>query len=230
MNDAQYFGQQVFNMYRDWLGVRPIHQKLIMRVHYGENLGNAFWDGQQTIFGDGNDSMYPLATWDVIAHEVSHGFTEQNSGLEYRDMSGGINEAFSDMAAAALGQYVFGDYNWKFGEDVMKHSEAIRYFINPGKDGYSIGHIANYYQGMDVHNSSGIFNKAFYHLATSEQWNIKKAFRAFATANQLYWQPNASFKQGADGVCEAAKALNYSAGAVSLAFAQVGIQTQSCQG
>lgn len=45
-------------------------------------------------FGDGNQSMYPLATWDVISHEVSHGFTEQNSNLEYRGMSGGINESF----------------------------------------------------------------------------------------------------------------------------------------
>ncbi|MCZ8499831.1 hypothetical protein O9929_26000 [Vibrio lentus] len=43
---------------------------------------------RQMTFGDGNQSMYPLATWDVIAREVSHGFTEQNSGLEYRGMSG----------------------------------------------------------------------------------------------------------------------------------------------
>jgi vibriolysin len=230
MNDAQYFGQQVFNMYQDWLGVRPIRQQLTMRVHYGQGYGNAFWDGRQMTFGDGNRSMYPLTTWDVIAHEVSHGFTEQNSGLEYRGMSGGMNEAFSDIAAAALGQYVFGDFNWKMGEDVMKHSEAMRYFINPSKDGRSIGHVDRYYQGIDVHLSSGIYNKAFYHLATSEQWNIKKAFRAFATANQLYWRPNASFQQGANGVCEAAKDLNYPAGAVSQAFAEVGIEMQNCQG
>ncbi|OOF23218.1 hemagglutinin [Salinivibrio proteolyticus] len=230
MNDAQYFGQKVFEMYQDWLGVRPIRQKLTMRVHYGQSYGNAFWDGQQMTFGDGNGSMYPLTTWDVIAHEVSHGFTEQNSGLEYRGMSGGMNESFSDIAAAALGQYVYGDFNWKMGEDVMKYSDAMRYFINPSQDGRSIGHVNRYYPGIDVHFSSGIFNKAFYHLATSAEWNIQKAFTAFATANQLYWQPNSSFQQGADGVCEAAKALNYSAGAVSQAFAEVGIQTQSCQG
>ncbi|SIN90169.1 M4 family metallopeptidase [Salinivibrio sp. ES.052] len=230
MNDAQFFGQKVFDMYQDWLGIRPIRQKLTMRVHYGQGYGNAFWDGQQMTFGDGNRSMYPLTTWDVIAHEVSHGFTEQNSGLEYRGMSGGMNESFSDVAAAALGQYVFGEFNWKMGEDVMKHSEAMRYFINPSQDGRSIGHVNRYYSGIDVHFSSGIFNKAFYHLATSEQWNIKKAFKAYATANQLYWRPNASFQQGAEGICEAAKALNYPAGAVSQAFAEVGIQTQGCQG
>ncbi|OOE39190.1 hemagglutinin [Salinivibrio kushneri] len=230
MNDAQFFGQKVFDMYQDWLGIRPIRQKLTMRVHYGQGYGNAFWDGRQMTFGDGNRSMYPLTTWDVIAHEVSHGFTEQNSGLEYRGMSGGMNESFSDVAAAALGQYVFGEFNWKMGEDVMKHSEAMRYFINPSKDGRSIGHVDRYYQGIDVHLSSGIYNKAFYHLATSDQWNIKKAFKAFATANQLYWRPNSSFQQGANGVCEAAKDLNYPAGAVSQAFAEVGIQPQGCQG
>lgn len=230
MNDAQYFGQQVFNMYQDWLDVRPIRQKLTMRVHYGKDYGNAFWDGRQMTFGDGNSGLYPLTTWDVIAHEVSHGFTEQNSGLEYRGMSGGMNEAFSDIAAAALGQYVFGEFNWKMGEDVMKHGDAMRYFITPNKDGRSIGHVGLYYHGIDVHLSSGIYNKAFYHLATSDQWNIEKAFRAFATANQLYWRPYSNFKQGAEGVCEAAKDHNYAAGAVSQAFATVGIQIQTCQG
>ncbi|MBF4333423.1 peptidase M4 family protein, partial [Vibrio anguillarum] len=64
-----------------------------------------------------------------------------------------------------------------------------------------------YYQGIDVHHSSGIFNKAFYHLATSHGWNIKQAFIAYATANQLYWRPNSNFQQGADGVCKAAPLL-----------------------
>ena len=173
MNDAHYFGQRVFDMYQDWLNTRPIQQKLKMRVHYGSNYGNAFWDGRQMTFGDGNQSMYPLATWDVIAHEVSHGFTEQNSGLEYRGMSGGMNESFSDVAAAALSEYVHGSFNWKMGEHVMKHSDAMRYFIKPSQDGMSIGHINQYYNGIDVHHSSGIFNKAFYHLATSNSLYLR---------------------------------------------------------
>lgn len=228
MNDAHYFGQRVFDMYMEWLNTRPIQQKLTMRVHYGYNYGNAFWDGQQMTFGDGNQSMYPLATWDVIAHEVSHGFTEQNSGLEYRGMSGGINESFSDVAAAALSEYVHGSFNWKMGEHVMKYSDAMRYFIHPSQDGRSIDHVNQYYQGIDVHHSSGIFNKAFYHLATSDGWNIKQAFIAYATANQLYWRPNSSFQQGADSVCKAAQKLGYDTAAVRSAFAQVGIEVQNC--
>ncbi|NOH72281.1 peptidase M4 family protein [Vibrio pectenicida] len=228
MNDAQYFGQQVFDMYMDWLNTKPIQQKLTMRVHYGTSYGNAFWDGRQMTFGDGNQSMYPLATWDVIAHEVSHGFTEQNSGLEYRGMSGGMNESFSDVAAAALSQYVNGNFNWKMGEHVMKYSDAMRYFIQPSKDGTSIDHINQYYNGIDVHHSSGIFNKAFYHLATSPNWDIQKAFIAYATANQLYWRANSNFQQGAEGVCKAAEKLGYQSSAVHSAFAQVGIQVTNC--
>lgn len=228
MNDAHYFGQRVFDMYQDWIGARPIRQKLTMRVHYGSNYGNAFWDGRQMTFGDGNNSMYPLATWDVIAHEVSHGFTEQNSGLEYRGMSGGMNESFSDVAAAALSQYVHGSFNWKMGEHVMKYSPAMRYFINPSHDGSSIDHINQYYNGIDVHHSSGIFNKAFYHLAMSPNWDIKKAFVAYATANQLYWQPNSNFQQGAEGVCKAAQKLGYDGSAVTSAFAEVGVQVMNC--
>ncbi|CAM3736811.1 M4 family metallopeptidase [Vibrio aquimaris] len=228
MNDAQYFGQRVFDMYMDWLNTKPLQQQLTMRVHYGTNYGNAFWDGRQMTFGDGNQSMYPLATWDVIAHEVSHGFTEQNSGLEYRGMSGGMNESFSDVSAAALSQYVNGSFNWKMGEHVMKYSDAMRYFIQPSKDGSSIDHVNQYYNGIDVHNSSGIFNKAFYHLATSSGWDIKKAFIAYATANQLYWRANSNFQQGAEGVCKAAEKLGYESSAVYSAFAQVGVQVTNC--
>ncbi len=228
LNDAHYFGQRVFDMYKDWMETRPIQQKLSMRVHYGSNYGNAFWDGRQMTFGDGNYSMYPMATWDVIAHEVSHGFTEQNSGLEYRGMSGGMNESFSDVSAAALSFYVHGDFNWKMGEHVMKYSPAMRYFINPSHDGSSIDHINQYYNGIDVHHSSGIFNKAFYHLATFNGWDIKKAFLTYATANQLFWQPNSNFTQGADGVCKAAAKLGYDTTGVTHAFNRVGIQLHSC--
>ncbi|MCZ8489585.1 M4 family metallopeptidase [Vibrio lentus] len=56
------------------------------------------------------------------------------------------------MAAAALSEYVHGSFNWKMGEHVMKHSDAMRYFIKPSQDGMSIGHINQYYNGIDVHS------------------------------------------------------------------------------
>lgn len=103
LNDAHYFGNVVFQMYGNWFGgLRPLNErKLYMKVHYGNGYENAFWDGQAMTFGDGRNRFYPLVSLDVSAHEVSHGFTELNSGLVYEGQSGGINEAFSDMAGEA---------------------------------------------------------------------------------------------------------------------------------
>ncbi|MDY6889581.1 MAG: PepSY domain-containing protein, partial [Pseudomonadota bacterium] len=101
LNDAHYFGNVIFNMYNDWVGSPPLSFQLKMRVHYSSNYENAFWDGSAMTFGDGQSTFYPLVSLDVSAHEVSHGFTEQNSGLIYSGKSGGLNEAFSDMAGEA---------------------------------------------------------------------------------------------------------------------------------
>nr|WP_235869247.1 PepSY domain-containing protein [Veronia nyctiphanis] len=93
LNDAHYFGGVVFDMFKDWYGTEPLSFKLTMRVHYQSDYENAFWNGREMTFGDGKNYFHPLVSLDVSAHEVSHGFTEQNSGLKYREMSGGINEA-----------------------------------------------------------------------------------------------------------------------------------------
>lgn len=65
MNDAQAFGNVIFDMYDQWYGVTPLSQKLEMRVHYGRNYENAFWDGTAMFFGDGATTFYPLAIFFV---------------------------------------------------------------------------------------------------------------------------------------------------------------------
>ena len=90
MNDAPHFGNKVFNMYQDWLGVRPISQKLVMKVHYGTNYENAFWDGSAMSYGDGATTFYPLVSLDVTSHEVSHGFTGAKLWFGFSGMSGGM--------------------------------------------------------------------------------------------------------------------------------------------
>ena len=103
LNDAHYFGNVVFNMYQAYVGMPPLTFQLLMKVHYRNSYENAFWDGSAMTFGDGASTFYPLVSLDVSSHEVSHGFTEQQSGLCYDDGSncGGMNEAFSDMAGEA---------------------------------------------------------------------------------------------------------------------------------
>jgi vibriolysin len=231
LNDAHYFGKIVFDMYKQWFNTSPLLTKLIMRVHYGVNYENAFWDGQQMTFGDGASYFYPLVSLDVSAHEVSHGFTEQNSGLTYSGQSGGINEAFSDMAGEAAEYFANPNKvprnDFLVGATIIKNGVALRYFANPPQDGHSIGNAADYYDGLDVHYSSGVFNKAFYTLATTANWNTEKAFRPFVLANQVYWNPNSNFNDAGCGVFKAAKDLNFNTQDVINAFKAVGVDA-SC--
>lgn len=227
MNDAHYFGNQVFNMYQAYLGLRPISQKLTMKVHYGSAYENAFWDGSTMNFGDGASTFYPLTSLDVTGHEVSHGFTEQNSNLTYSGMSGGMNEAFSDMAGEAVEYYVRGTNDFKVGVDIFKAAGALRYMYNPPLDGGSIDNAANYTSSLDVHYSSGVYNKAFYLLATKTGWNTRKAFEVMADANHLYWTAGSTFNQGACGVEKAATNRGYVVADVTAAFQAVGV---SCAG
>jgi vibriolysin len=229
LNDAQYFGTVVFNMYKEWLNAAPLTFQLQMRVHYSRNYENAFWDGKAMTFGDGATTFYPLVALDVSAHEVSHGFTEQNSGLIYQNQSGGINESFSDMAGEAAKLYGKGSNDFLLGHDIMKKGDALRYMADPAKDGSSIGSAKDYYDGLDVHYSSGVYNKAFYKLATAPGWDTKKAFITFAKANANYWEPSTDFVTGAVGTCKAAADLGYSTKDVEAAFAAVDIIVPGCK-
>ncbi|AWF81716.1 peptidase [Microbulbifer sp. A4B17] len=228
LNDAHFFGNVVFNMYSDWYGTSPLTQKLRMRVHYSNNYENAFWDGSQMTFGDGYTTFHPLVSLDVSSHEVSHGFTEQNSNLTYANQSGGINEAFSDMAGEAAEYYMKGTNDWMVGADIYKASGALRYMDDPTQDGRSIGHADDYYNGMDVHYSSGVFNRAFYLIATSSGWNTQSAFDIFVLANQTYWNASTDFVEGACGAVSAAEDLGYDTATVIAAFDTVGVATSSC--
>jgi vibriolysin len=230
LNDAHYFGGVVFDMYSAWLGDSPLTTQLQMRVHYSTNYENAFWNGTAMTFGDGFNTFYPLVSLDVSAHEVSHGFTEQNSNLIYSGQSGGINEAFSDMAGEAAEFYSTGSNDFLVGADIFKGNGALRYMANPPADGISIDNAANYYNGMDVHYSSGVYNKAFHLLATTPGWDVQKAFVLFAEANRTFWGESESFDSAYDGLLLAVPLLDNDAtndvddiNDITAAFAQVGI-------
>jgi Zn-dependent metalloprotease len=204
LNDAHYFGGVVFNMYNEWMNTAPLPFQLTMRVHYSNNYENAFWNGSSMTFGDGFSTFYPLVSLDVSAHEVSHGFTERTSGLIYSGQSGGINEAFSDIAGEAAEFYSRGSTDFLVGAEIFKAPNgALRYMVNPPQDGVSIEHADNYYAGMDVHYSSGVYNKAFHLLATTQDWDVHKAFVLFATANQYFWYPSETYDTAYQGVLDA---------------------------
>lgn len=223
LNDAHYFGGVIFNMYNQWIGVNPLTFQLVMKVHYSSNYENAYWDGSAMTFGDGASTFYPLVSLDVASHEVSHGYTEQNSNLTYSGQSGGINEAYSDIAGEAAENFMRGSNDWLVGADIFKGTGALRYMDDPTRDGRSIGHASNYTSGMDVHYSSGVYNKAFYILAHKAGWTTRKAFEVFALANKNYWTANMDYNQASCGVVSSATDKGYTAADVTDAFSQVGV-------
>ncbi len=229
LNDAHFFGGVAFNMYKDWYNTSPLREQLQMRVHFRTNYDNAFWEGGQMTFGDGNNRLYPLISLDIVAHEVSHGFTEQNSNLIYTGQPGGINEAFSDMAGEAAEFYARGHNDFLVGEEILKADGALRYMKEPTADGVSIDHADDYEDGMDVHLSSGVFNRAFYLLTNSQGWDIRSAFEVFLLANQMYWTETSDFNDAACGVVSAAENLDYDQEAVNTAFKRVGVEPCATQ-
>jgi vibriolysin len=236
INDAHHFGGVVYDMYNSWFGAPPLKNgdgspmQLNMWVHYGTNYENAFWDGREMVFGDGDQYFYPFVVLDITGHEISHGFTEQHSGLEYDGQSGGMNEAFSDMAGEAVKFFDRGSNDFMTGAEIVKPATvpllgmaALRDMCTPSNDGASIDDAGGYYVGLDVHYSSGVYNRAFCTLAKTAGWGTRKAFEVFHDANAVYWAPNETFDSGACGVEQAASDRGYATTDVVAAFATVGV-------
>ena len=143
-------------------------------VHYSSNYNNAYWNGTQMVYGDGDGVNFaPLSkALDVDAHELTHAVTEYSADLVYSNESGALNEATSDILAAAAEAWSDGSVNsntWKIGEDVYTpgtSGDALRYMNNPTADGDSYDYYPERYTGTadygGVHLNSGIANLAFY--------------------------------------------------------------------
>jgi vibriolysin len=142
--------------------------------HYSSNYSNAFWNSTYLVFGDGNGSQSgPLGNaLDIVAHELTHAVTENESGLIYQNESGAINEALSDIFGASTEAWMDGFVSadtWKLGEDTWTpgiSGDALRYMNNPTQDGSSKDYYPERYTGTadngGVHWNSGIANLAFY--------------------------------------------------------------------
>jgi Zn-dependent metalloprotease len=141
------------------------------RVHFGVGVDNAWWDlngCQCTTYGDGS-FFNPVVSADVVGHELSHGVTEKTAGLIYSGESGGLNEGTSDIFGTMVEFYANNASDtpdWDIGEKLYNTpGSALRYMIQPSKDG---GSADCWYSGvgnLDVHYSSGVANHFFYLLA-----------------------------------------------------------------
>lgn len=153
-----------------------------LTVHYGRDYDNAFWDGTQLVFGDGDGRIFGRFTRsvDVLAHEFAHALTEHTAGLVYRDQPGALNESVSDVFAACLEQWLLGQdaaaADWLIGAELFLpgvRARALRDMAAPGTayddpvlgTDPQVGHLDDYVVTAEdnggVHLNSGIANRAF---------------------------------------------------------------------
>lgn len=163
--------------------------RLDSTVHYDQGYDNAFWNGQQMVYGDGDEDLPPAQrlfnrftiSLSVIGHELTHGVTQHEAGLVYFAQSGALNESMSDVFGALVRQWTLNqtvaEADWLVGEGLFTENVngvAIRSLKAPGTayDDPVLGkdpqpaHMDNYknvsYDNGGVHINSGIPNHAFY--------------------------------------------------------------------
>lgn len=166
--------------------------RLDSTVHYQQGYDNAFWNGEQMVFGDGDEDLpeeerlfnrFTIAL-DIIAHELTHGVTQYTAKLVYWDQSGALNESFSDVFGVLTKQRLLGQTadqaDWIVGAGLFAprvQGVGIRSMKAPGTayDDPVLGkdpqpaHMRDYknvnYDNGGVHINSGIPNHAFYVVA-----------------------------------------------------------------
>ena len=80
---------------------------LLGSVHYSRNYDNAFFNGRQMVFGDGDGQIFQRFTIaiDIMGHELTHGVTGDTANLTYQGQSGALNESVSDVFGSMVKQY-----------------------------------------------------------------------------------------------------------------------------
>ena len=161
---------------------------LVSSVHVGRGYNNAFWNGEQMAYGDGDGRIFIRFTksLDVVGHELTHGVVSNTCDLEYHDEPGALNEHFADVFGSLVKQWKkkqkADKADWLIGPDIMgpgTTAKALRTFkAGPayqndpllGTDPQPKRLKDKYKGGEDsggVHINSGIPNHAFYLVATT---------------------------------------------------------------
>jgi len=221
--------------------------RLDASVHYQRGFNNAFWNGQQMVYADGDGKLFHgfTAAIDVVAHELSHGVTQYAvpGGLVYEGQSGALNESISDVMGSLVKQWHLqqkaAEADWLIGDSIMGASvgKALRSLADPGNRTLTWSgddqpkNMADYIQDGDVHSNSGIPNHAFYATALALQGH------AWEKAGPIWYKalglltPTASFADMARATAQAAVLLygNDTAEqyAVQRAWQLVGVQVET---
>ncbi len=185
--DTYDFFQQLFQRNSlDDNGMSMISSVHVAEVGDGEHyvpMNNAFWNGRQMAYGDGDGLVFQRFTQslDVVAHELSHGVQSFTSNLRYYGQSGALNEHFADVFGVLVRQWkndeTAAQANWVVGAEVLVPAptrRGIRDMENPGTAYRNDPDLGNDPQPADmsqlytgwrnrggVHINSGIPNRAF---------------------------------------------------------------------
>jgi len=229
VNEAYYGSGATYNLFAKVFSRNSIDNRgmrLDSTVHYGRGYDNAFWNGRQMVFGDGDGRIFRRFTsaLDVIGHELCHGIIQHEAELQYRDQPGALNESFSDVFGSLVKQYsrrqTVEEADWLIGKELFMpdvRARGIRSLKDPGtayddpvlgKDPQP-GHMRDYVRTPEdsggVHVNSGIPNRAFYELASRlKGYAWEKAGRIwYATlANKL--RPASNFRDAVNMTVQAA--------------------------
>jgi len=195
VNEAYDGAGATYDLFKDVYGRNSIDDRgmtIESSVHYRIGYDNAFWDGRQMVYGDGDENLpederlfnrFTIAL-DVIGHELTHGITQHESGLLYRGQPGALNESISDVFGALVSQYASRELaeesDWIIGKGLFTanvNGRGIRSLKEPGtayddpvigKDPQP-GHMDQFVDTTEdsggVHINSGIPNHAFYVMA-----------------------------------------------------------------
>jgi hypothetical protein len=139
-----------------------------VRVHGLSSNAHYLWD--EITFSDG------WVSYDVLAHEFTHGVIDHSSDLIYYAESGALNESYADVMAALIDAD-----DWLIAEDRTSGLGAIRSLAHPPAFGHPDRYSqrctpTNNYCGYaaddgGVHTNSGISNKAHYLMAQGGSHN-----------------------------------------------------------
>lgn len=195
VNEAYDGSGYTYDLYNDIYQRNSIDgngMRLDSTVHYRVGYDNAFWDGEQMVYGDGDENLpeserifnrFTIAV-DVMGHELTHGVTQYEANLTYSQQPGALNESVSDVFGSLVKQYhlqqIAGDADWLIGEGLLTANVkgvALRSMKAPGTayDDPVLGkdpqpaHMKDYVNTLSdnggVHINSGIPNHAFYLIA-----------------------------------------------------------------
>jgi Zn-dependent metalloprotease len=225
VNEAYDNAGHAYDFYYEVFGRNSLDgngMTLVSSVHFGANVGNAYWDGEYMLYGDGDGRRFGRMTQgvDVAGHELTHGVDQFLSNLIYRNESGALDESFADvfgvLVKQRLNNQTVENANWWLGGDVLAPAvkeRGVRGIRTLTKDkAYENDpvfgtdpqpkHMRDKYTGTEdfggVHINSGIPNHAFYLVATQlggYAWEAAGAiwYRTFGAL-----VPNSTFQYAAE--------------------------------